>query len=410
VVDASGGAQYTEIQPAVDAASPGDTIEVRSGAYGGGSGDYVVTLDKNVTLVAPQGAAINASGRTGGLSTGGIEVVGNAAPTIEGFTIFLGSSDSLAVGVKARETSGVWTVRDVTISYCRNDESVQGIQARSSSGDWVIRNVSTLREGPGCTAISRGVNAPDTSGDWVIDGLTVPNATFTGVLPANTSGSWTIRNATILNTDIGIGPIYGTADWQMENVTLRNHANTGIRIRTAEGDWSIVNSTIRNNGFSAVSIENATGAWEVRESAITDHERSGLTVARSAMTGDATCNWWGASDGPGGDFPGSGNNATGNVTVEPYYTDAAMTTLSNGTGSPCENVGVIGSGSDGEGDGAEDGDDSDGGSGQSPVEQYENANGVVNTDGLRSAIGDWTNGTLTTEHLIRVLTAWSSGG
>ena len=36
----------------------------------------------------------------------------------------------------------------------------------------------------------------------------------------------------------------------------------------------------------------------------------------------------GASDGPGGAFPGSGDGATGNVSVAPFYADAALTTLS----------------------------------------------------------------------------------
>ncbi|NIA11877.1 MAG: hypothetical protein GWP10_19660 [Nitrospiraceae bacterium] len=46
VVDDDGGADFTSIQAAVDAASAGDTIEVRSGTY-----VENVDVDKRLTLV-----------------------------------------------------------------------------------------------------------------------------------------------------------------------------------------------------------------------------------------------------------------------------------------------------------------------------------------------------------------------
>jgi len=59
VVDASGGpgSDFTAIQPAVNAASPGDTILVRAGDYG-----PFFTLGKGLSLIADTGAAVTVHG------------------------------------------------------------------------------------------------------------------------------------------------------------------------------------------------------------------------------------------------------------------------------------------------------------------------------------------------------------
>jgi len=57
VVDASGGGNFTQIQPAVDAASDGDVLLVKSGAYG----SFVVG-DKALVIVGDTGANVQVSG------------------------------------------------------------------------------------------------------------------------------------------------------------------------------------------------------------------------------------------------------------------------------------------------------------------------------------------------------------
>lgn len=48
---------------------------------------------------------------------------------------------------------------------------------------------------------------------------------------------------------------------------------------------------------------------------------------------DIAYNYWGAVDGPSGDFSGSGNAVSGNLTVAPYYINSSLTTLSPETGN-----------------------------------------------------------------------------
>jgi hypothetical protein len=57
VVDASGGGSYTQIQPAVDAASDGDTILVKTGAYA-----WFSVTDKALTIVGDAGSDVEIAG------------------------------------------------------------------------------------------------------------------------------------------------------------------------------------------------------------------------------------------------------------------------------------------------------------------------------------------------------------
>lgn len=62
VVVAPSGGDYSALQPAVDAASPGDTVEVRPGAYPGG-----VVVRTPVTIIGTEGVTIGAGGEAAAL-------------------------------------------------------------------------------------------------------------------------------------------------------------------------------------------------------------------------------------------------------------------------------------------------------------------------------------------------------
>jgi hypothetical protein len=463
-VDDDGNADYTEIQAAVDAASPGDTIRVAPGSYNGGSGPYVVTLDKNVSLIAPNGATISGEGGPAGLRPGAIEIAGSAAPTVEGFTVTRVDQTPIRVS----ETDGSWTIREVSIEYCR--ASSVAILATDTTGDWELHDISISKNRSAspmqsCPTLSTGVDASNSDGNWVLDGVTVPGATFVGLSARGGTGAWAIRNATVRNTDIGIVASQNTGDWIIESSIVteqernygiqvanttgdwtirdtvvknesidRRFAGTGIYITEATGhwtlenvtirdqlvgagivgstgDWSIVNSTFEDvdgggidivdpagdwsitdstitDSPSGIEVENATGAWEVTENSITEHrsqqEVGGLIVNGSTATGDATCNWWGASDGPSGDFDGSGDKVTGNVQVEPYYTDAAMTTPS---GEGCTEM-------------ADE---------PSTAERYDsNGNNRIDIGEVRVGINDFSSGELGIQEVRQLINLWSS--
>lgn len=45
----------------------------------------------------------------------------------------------------------------------------------------------------------------------------------------------------------------------------------------------------------------------------------------------------------------------------------------------------------------------------SPLEEYADERGIVTTDGLETAVDDWSSGEVSTGFLQRVVAAWSSG-
>jgi hypothetical protein len=333
-VDTSGGADYTSIQHAVDNATTGDTIEVHSGTY-----HESIQIDTTVTITAPNGATIDGAP----LSSGAIAftILGQAAPEINGFTITGYSS-----GLYARGTGGSWTLRDTTI----RNSSFGGVRAQDSTGDWVIEN-SVIRDDQNdavdahntsgswtirdSTFTSR-VYAESTTGQWLIDGVTIKNTSYAASIVArNSDSAWTVRDTTLTEpSSVGIDASGSTGNWQVHAVTISNASNSGVSAFSASGDWEIRDSTIQNSTDAGVEAFGTSGAWSIHENSF-ENNGVGVSTGSTNPTGDATRNWWGACDGPSGDFNGSGDGATGNLAVKPYYTNAAQTTLSNETTSPC---------------------------------------------------------------------------
>lgn len=275
-VDESGGADHTSIQAAVNNATTGDTIEVQSGTY-----NETVTVSKDVTIIAPQGATLDRGTNPDRVfplnpdrSNSAFVIEQQAAPTIEGFTI----QNYRGTAIYAFRTTTDWTARDLTIQ----NVSI-GVGTSRSEGNWLIESTEMI----------------DTTAPLYAD---------------DTTGAFTIRDTTVQSSATGLS-------------TLR-----------ASGDWSMTNLTITDINGTALTAVNTSGTWSIQESTITNVE-TGLNATDSSYTGDATQNWWGACDGPSGDFAGSGVSVTGNVAVDPHYTDAAQTTLSSDASSACQSSG-----------------------------------------------------------------------
>jgi PGF-CTERM protein len=349
-VDADGEAAFTTIQEALDTASDGDTVEVRAGTYA-----EQLTLRDNVTLVFADGAVLNGSSLSG--ETTGIRITDDAAPTIDGLTL-----RNFAVGIDAAETSGAWHVENASLSRTADDSLFaegstgawslsnstvsmaedEGIDADLSRGAWTLRNVTVSKS-------ERGVSAAESSGSWRISDTRIENTTEEAILAVVASGNWTVDGTTITGTgEAGLVAWATTGDWTVNGSTLRTTSESGIAAsqsrgnwvvanttvdgvgamgivtRAATGDWAVRESTITNTTLDGIFAYGATGEWTVTESTIAAIGRTGL-VARGTDTGSARRNYWGASDGPGGSYRGSGARVAGTVPLGPIYTDAART-------------------------------------------------------------------------------------
>jgi parallel beta-helix repeat protein len=276
--DSSG--DYTSIQNAVNESTAGAKIVVDPGTY-----REEVIIDKNVTLVGRDGATLDGSTLSGFPSGFVIPPGSTAAPTIAGFRI---------VGYQEAISAGAFSEPPTT-------------------GDFTIRNVTLVNN-------TGGLNAP------------------------NAAGAWTMRDSQVLgtNNNSGIYAYRASGSWTVENVTVSGHVNAGISAYSATGDWVIANSTLRGNalgeGFlrepAAIDAANTSGQWTVRRTRIIEGDDLGLNATAAASVGNATRNYWNATDGPSGDFAGSGVRVLGNVTVSPYYTDVNVTTLSGQADTP----------------------------------------------------------------------------
>jgi len=349
---------YASIQAAVDNASDGDTVAVRPGVY-----TESVTLTSNVTLVAPSGATLrkdstvteSAAIRIGDPST----PAEPTAPTIEGFriqgwqygvydyneagawTLRDTVIDGAEAGIVATDSTGAWTAEDVTITDARLAvnaldsagawrldrvrvvNATEGITAGRSTGNWVARDV-TIRN-----ASNVGVDAPRTTGDWTLRNVTVESAERYGINAEEAAGNWTVAESTIRDVAryYGIGAVNTTGAWTVRDTTITSTGDDGVAAANSAGDWRLDGLTIHGVGGDAVDAAGTEGRWTIRRSTVRNASGTGVAATDAAIAGTATRNYWGAADGPSGDFPGSGEAAVGNVSVEPFYTDPGLTTL-----------------------------------------------------------------------------------
>lgn len=186
VVDSDGSGDYSSIQHAVDNASTGQTVEVRPGVY-----REQVTVDKNISLVAPDGATLNGSSVTGNYEAA-IWLQSNA--TVSGFTI-----ENYPFGIGAGEYDDDWVLHDTTL---RNN--TVGVWAAYSLGNWTVADTRIVNN-------TVGVDAYLTSGNWSVRNTTIsgsakPATTSTydaipgtGVYAVDTEGSWAVNGSAIVN-------------------------------------------------------------------------------------------------------------------------------------------------------------------------------------------------------------------
>jgi len=110
-----------------------------------------------------------------------------------------------------------------------------------------------------------------------------------------------------------------TATQTIDNTIIRDTGGRGISFYRSNADWTITRSIISNTNNESIEAIETGGDWSVAESSFTDGTGTAIEAFNSDPPGEATDNYWGSSDGPSGDFSGSGSGAVGNVDVNSYY-------------------------------------------------------------------------------------------
>lgn len=305
-VDDDGGADYTTIQAAVDAASPGDTIQVAPGTY-----EESVIVDKPLTLVGDPGDGAAGAGDDAPVVANGPEMYGfkvTGGPdgtTITGFDV-RGYSDA-AVTVNLRTGN---TLADFELSH--NDFSDNEVEFELfGPSDVTLDGVDVTSN----RFVDSGGMEVDDAG---VDGLTVTGFTFADnemqgsigdavtvdMMSTNTDATMAFRGNTIhgssndgikfyLNTDesydftVTENVIDGSAD---DAIDFYQNGGNALTVRIEDNE-------LRGSGDKALAVRNgvATG-FTVRQNDIVDNQ-AGIENGGEGIV-DARNNYWGASDGP----------------------------------------------------------------------------------------------------------------
>ncbi|WP_253736947.1 choice-of-anchor D domain-containing protein [Halohasta salina] len=333
------------------------------------SGEHVIT---GVTI-RDVNEAVSASNTTGqweirdttikNTSEDGIDTYNSDGDWLIQNTIIENVTDD---GIDAYNSSSNWQVQDTTVT----EVGEAGVAATDTTGNWRIRNSNFVNSG------EYGVEAFESTGDWTVENVSVRNSSYRGISVDYSNGNWTIRSTSIQNVsvegldayrtdngriqdvvinDIGGNGInlYDTGSWVMENttvtqvgtdgitagdgnatgtqiaqnVTIRDTGNHGVTFYNSSANWTVTDSTVEESANESIEAENTAGNWKITQSILSDGSGEAVNASDAVLTGNASYNYWGASDGPSGDFDGSGGAAVGNLIVAPYYTDSDLTTV-----------------------------------------------------------------------------------
>jgi hypothetical protein len=327
-VDPGGAGCFSTIQAAVDAASPGDIIDVAAGTY-----NEQVAIDKMLTLRGAM-AGIDARTRIGAESVithadGPVQILADNV-VIDGFTI-QGASNDPAANPSALG-AGIWTnpgfsitdgghqilnniVQDNIIGlFLHNTATFQARVQRN-----LIRNNDLDGAGGGV-----GVYSELGLQNALITENTFTNNPTTSILTAGSLGSQS--NITISNnavTDGRIAVLFNTTSSLITgNIAANDPLSSGLSVAGGCDGVAIRGNAFIGHGNFGVYILDFLGGSPnsnitVSHNRIVGNVAGGLQVDAGGHTGtvDAQNNWWGCNAGPG--QPGC-DTAAGMLDSDPW--------------------------------------------------------------------------------------------
>jgi Pectate lyase superfamily protein len=327
------GGCSSSIQAAVAAASAGDTINVAAGTY---TEVGQIVISKNLTIVgAGAGSTIvkpSADTGNGGDARGWFLVNSGVSFNLSKVTLD-GTGHLVWQGIRDHGTG--------TISDC----SITNIKFNASGPDYA---------GTGIVVFGSPVNVTNCTFSGIgrvgvlfygtgVTGSTFSNNTYTG----KGAGNWLDygvevgagANATIsgntISGDTGVATVDGSTSAGILVSTYFNQSGDPATAATITG-----NNITGNTDGIAVGYNAADYSVVVAHlNNITGNPDAGVVSAAPLV--NATCNWWGAANGPGPVGPGSGDKVSANVTFTPWLIAAAPAGLCTGP-LPTPNPNAVG--------------------------------------------------------------------
>jgi hypothetical protein len=327
---------FQTVQAAVNAATPGDTVQVCAGVY-----HENVVVNKPLTLSGAQ-AGNPVAGRTFGIASEatimGAQSVGASAVitiTASGVTV---DGFSLADAVNTVGAASGFDVKNTVNGALITNNILDGISTSDTSGNGTAQAVY-LEAGPDNVQIlnnrmnnvhsnrsAKGVligdsNSTNPSLNVVIQGNTISNVT------SDTRGAYGVQinngNGATANTGL---KVQGNT---MNNLTgggwvhaVGLEANTPGVVVTGN---SISNVSAPGTDRIAVWFESKDTSFSTghvnQNSLDVTIAAFGIAVQPALSAGgsvDGTCNWWGSAAGPGPVGPDSGSQVSPNVIFKPW--------------------------------------------------------------------------------------------
>jgi parallel beta-helix repeat protein len=355
---------FQTIQEAVDAANPGATVIVHHGAYAEN-----VTIGKSLTLrgvghplLAPaSGVPLTVDNPAGSVVIEGLDI---NTPSGQPGIFYDGLSDDDAnlgvvrnctitggqTGILARECD--LKIRNNDISGFSGSPSSRGLLAiglgsatqieathnrivgqpvAGNLGMTIIAASIRIRSNDVSSTFSSAIQVSQVEGVIRLNQLTdnrvginliqSPNCLVENNVMESTAAFTASMNAQ--NFSVGHLRVADASN----NAQIRNNTliggNIGISLLRSAGvviDSNIVRDTVSAGSILGVGISvfsSSTGA-EAHNNNIEGNASLGMLVDGTSGVVNATDNWWGASDGPSGVGPGSGDAVTTNVNFSPF--------------------------------------------------------------------------------------------
>jgi len=237
------------------------------------------------------------------------------------------SNTQLLNGICLLSSSNNNHIRNNNIS---NNDGNQAIYSDSSINCDITNNTIINNSGDGIYLNGNGTIKNNTIINNSGDGISF---VFLSKYPTSIylNGNGTITNNTIINNrGDGISFVFlskyptnytTSSNWIVANNTISNNSNSGIYL-DFYANYIITGNTISNNSWSGIQISYSRNS-SIHHNNIYGNADHGIDNYDSVSEhiANATYNWWGSADGPGGVGLGNGDNISTNVIYEPWLTN-----------------------------------------------------------------------------------------
>ena len=295
-----------QIQAAVDDAAEDATVEVGPGTY-----NESVTIDtKNVTLTSTAGPEqTKITDPDNHKET--VEVTASNV-TVDGFTVTSGEtvdSNYGSYGIRVIPRSG----------------DINGVTVKNN----ILKNISDVYRATG-VSVSAGVTGNQLQ-DITVENNTVYDIETTVTTRPKAGNSIAkgitlngdVKSSEVINnniTDIGGEESAGAHGITLDGGGPTNFTVANNRINSLEINQSVSEEDPYFDDKSAIIVGGFADLGDnhsVYSNNLLDGQVYRYDAGEATDTLDATSNWWGATNGPSGDFDGNGSAVTGPVSIDP---------------------------------------------------------------------------------------------